>query len=99
MGKAHAVRHDRRRMKALPQRSFADDRALLLDVFTEVMTRTEGPEVLELHERAVELARAARRGDPDAADDLAHLVRSLDLDRAELLVRSLTRWFQLINLA
>jgi phosphoenolpyruvate carboxylase len=83
----------------MSERSFADDRALLLDVFTEVVTRAEGAGVLEVHERAGELARAARRDDPRAADALAELVASLDLEQAEVLVRSLTRWFQLINLA
>src|SRR4051794_25346890 len=80
-------------------RAFADDRALLLDVFTDVAERADAPEILELHERTVELARAARGGDEDAVRELSELVASLDLDVAEVLVRSLTRWFQLINLA
>jgi phosphoenolpyruvate carboxylase len=80
-------------------RSFADDRALLLDVFTDVAGRSDGPDILELHERTVELARAARAGDEAAVGRLSELVASLDLDVAEVLVRSLTRWFQLINLA
>jgi phosphoenolpyruvate carboxylase len=80
-------------------RTFTDDRSLLLDVFTDVVTRAEGPEVLELHERTVALARAARGGDGDAASALGDLVGGLDLETADRLVRSLTRWFQLINLA
>ena len=80
-------------------RSFADDRTLLLEVFTDVVTRAEGAGALELHERTVELARSARGGDESAVRTLADLVESLDLPRAEVLVRSLTRWFQLINLA
>jgi phosphoenolpyruvate carboxylase len=80
-------------------RTFLDDRSLLLGVFTDVVTRAEGPEVLELHERTVELARAARAGDDGAGARLAELVGGLDLRRADQLVRSLTRWFQLINLA
>ncbi len=80
-------------------RSFADDRALLLDVFADVVTRAEGPEALALHERTVGLARAARAGDAAAGRTLAGLVSALDLEEAEVLVRSLTRWFQLINLA
>jgi phosphoenolpyruvate carboxylase len=84
---------------AHPGRSFADDRTLLLDVFTQVVTTAEGEEVLALHERAVALARSARGGDAGADEQLAALVAGLDLDTAERLVRSLTRWFQLINLA
>ena len=52
-----------------------------------------------MHDRAVELATAARGGDDAASDDLAALVAGLDIRGAELLVRSLTRWFQLANLA
>ncbi len=80
-------------------RSFADDRALLLDAFREVVRRSEGEHVLEDHERAVELARRARAGDEGAAGELADLVAGLDVGPAELFVRTLTRWFQLINLA
>ncbi|MGZ4275670.1 MAG: phosphoenolpyruvate carboxylase [Solirubrobacteraceae bacterium] len=80
-------------------RSFADDRELLLDAFQEVVRRSEGESVLDAHERAVELARRARAGDERAAGELADLVAGLDDREAELFVRSLTRWFQLINLA
>lgn len=54
---------------------------------------------LELRARAVELAQRARSGDAAAGDALERLVAELDLDELELLTRSLTRWFQLINLA
>ena len=80
-------------------RSFAADRALLLDAFQEVVRRSESEGVLEAHERAVELARRARAGDDAAADELAALVAGLGPHDAELFVRTLTRWFQLVNLA
>ncbi len=60
---------------------------------------SEGPAVLEMHERAVGLARRARTGEETAADELAALVAGMDLHAVQVLVRSLTRWFQLINLA
>ena len=47
-------------------RSFADDRALLLEVFTDVVRRAEGDGGLELFDRTVELARDARGGDEAA---------------------------------
>jgi len=47
----------------------------------------------------VALGRAVRDGDDDAADRLAELVAGLDLAQVEVLVRALTRWFQLVNLA
>src|SRR3954454_24095327 len=80
-------------------RTFTDDRTLLLDVFREVVVRAYGEEAFALFERTVELARAARGGDEGAVGRLAGLVGDLDVDDAEVLVRTLTRWFQLINLA
>jgi phosphoenolpyruvate carboxylase len=80
-------------------RSFEDDQALLADVLSEVIRSSGDGQVLELHDRAVELATRARRGDDRAADELAELVAGLEAAEAELLVRSLTRWFQLVNLA
>ncbi|MDP9347070.1 MAG: phosphoenolpyruvate carboxylase [Actinomycetota bacterium] len=84
---------------ALAARSFATDRALLLDAFQEVVRRSEGEGVLDVPERAVGLARRARAGDEAAADDLETLVAGLGPHDAELFVRTLTRWFQLVNLA
>ncbi len=43
-------------------RSFAEDRQLLLEVFGEAVGAAGGEEVLSLHERTVELARASRAG-------------------------------------
>jgi len=80
-------------------RSFAADQALLAGVLADVVGRAEGPRALELHEEAVTLARAAREGDESAAERLAALVARLGAGEAEILVRSLTRWFQLMNLA
>ncbi|HEX8104008.1 MAG TPA: phosphoenolpyruvate carboxylase [Solirubrobacteraceae bacterium] len=85
--------------RAPAPRSFDEDRALLLETFTDVVRMTDGVDVLELHERIVGLARRARDGDEDATAALTDLVARLELDEAELLVRTLTRWFQLINLA
>jgi phosphoenolpyruvate carboxylase len=80
-------------------RTFADDRSLLLDVFRDVVVRAYGEDAFALHERTVELARAARGGDDGAVRRLAEIVHDLGIADAEVLVRTLTRWFQLINLA
>ncbi len=64
-----------------------------------MITRSEGPAALELLDSTVALGRRARLGEADAADELATLVGGLDLARTEVLVRALTRWFQLVNLA
>ena len=80
-------------------RTFADDEALLVGVLNEVIEAVEGPQALELHRRAVELGTRSRSGDAQAAEALAALVAGLDLHDLVLLIRMLTRWFQLINLA
>ena len=61
--------------------------------------RRRGPEALELHRRAIDLGERSRSGDADAADQLAQLVAGLELTQIVLLIRMLTRWFQLMNLA
>ncbi|MGI8904234.1 MAG: phosphoenolpyruvate carboxylase [Solirubrobacteraceae bacterium] len=81
------------------QRDFARDETLLTEVLHDVVRASDGREAVELLDRAVALGRAARDGDEAAADRLAALVASLDLGQTEVLVRSLTRWFQLVNLA
>ncbi|HEY5189118.1 MAG TPA: phosphoenolpyruvate carboxylase [Solirubrobacteraceae bacterium] len=81
------------------ERDFAADESLLAEVLREVIGLAEGPAAVALLDRAVSLGREARLGDAAAADQLATLAAELDLDRAEVLVRSLTRWFQLVNLA
>ncbi len=80
-------------------RTFADDEALLGGVLDEVIRAVEGPRALELHRHAVELGRRSRGGDPTAADELAQLVATLELDDIVLLIRMLTGWFALMNLA
>ncbi|MGI8428925.1 MAG: phosphoenolpyruvate carboxylase [Solirubrobacteraceae bacterium] len=82
-----------------PLRDFAADEALLTEVLHEVIHRSEDDWALELLDDAVALGRGAREGDAGAADRLAALVGGLDLHEVEVLVRSLTRWFQLVNLA
>ncbi|HEY3726824.1 MAG TPA: phosphoenolpyruvate carboxylase [Solirubrobacteraceae bacterium] len=80
-------------------RDFAADEALLTDVLREVISESEGAAALQLLDEAVALGQRARLGDEEAADELAVLVGGLDRHRTEVLVRSLTRWFQLVNLA
>ncbi len=78
---------------------FAAEEALLTEVLHEVIALSDGPDAVELLDDAIELGRAARAGDQAAADALSSLIAGLDPARTELLVRALTRWFQLINLA
>jgi phosphoenolpyruvate carboxylase len=81
------------------RRDFAADDALLTDVLREVIVMGGGTDALRLLDDAVVLGQEARLGDEQAADRLAELVAGLTLDETEVLVRSLTRWFQLVNLA
>src|SRR5215470_2572230 len=80
-------------------RTFSDDEALLHSAFAAVVEAGEGTAALDLHERAVALGQRSRGGDEAAADRLASLVAELDLSETEMLIRLLTRWFQLLNLA
>jgi phosphoenolpyruvate carboxylase len=80
-------------------RSFEADEALLLSVLEDVIREAEGDDALALHRRAVALGEQHRAGGNGAADELAALVRDLPVDELQVLIRSLTRWFQLVNLA
>jgi phosphoenolpyruvate carboxylase len=64
-----------------------------------VIALSDGAPAVALLDEAIDLGRRARDGEAGAADRLAALVAGLDLERTEVLVRALTRWFQLINLA
>jgi phosphoenolpyruvate carboxylase len=81
------------------KRAYADDEALLGGILDDVLCAVEGPRALELHERAVDLGQRSRGGDAAAADELARLVAELELGDLVLLVRMLTAWFALMNLA
>src|ERR1700691_3802010 len=75
------------------------DLELLGETLDEVGHASGAAEILSLRTRAVELARGARGGDATAGDELERLIAELDIEGIELLIRSLTRLFQLINLA
>ncbi len=81
------------------RRDFAADEALLTGVLREVIELGEGADAVALLDDAVALGRQARLGDAAAADRLATLIAGLELTETEVLVRALTRWFQLLNLA
>jgi len=80
-------------------RDFGADEDLLEGILADVIRAGGAERTLALRQRAVELAHRARRGDDAAGDELGELIAGLDLAEIELLVRSLTRWFQLVNLA
>ena len=80
-------------------RTFADDQALLGEVLGEVIREGHGERALELHGRAVALGARSHAGEGGAADELAQFVADLGFEDMQLLVRSLTAWFQLVNLA
>lgn len=82
-----------------PDRTFSDDEELIRSVLEDVIRDAEGEEALDLHRRAVALGERLRAGEEAAADELAGLVRELPADELQVLIRSLTRWFQLHNLA
>jgi len=80
-------------------RSFSDDEELIRTVLEDVIREAEGEDALALHRRAVTLGERLRGGEDGAADELASLVAGMPADELQVLIRSLTRWFQLHNLA
>jgi phosphoenolpyruvate carboxylase len=84
---------------AVATRDFVRDEALLTGVLHDVVRASYGEAAVALLDEAVTLGRGVRSGDEVAADKLAALVAELDMEQAEILVRALTRWFQLVNLA
>src|SRR3954452_10997627 len=96
---ASSVSSPGKAVSAASTRTFEQDQELLTDVLAEVVRNSEGDGAIELHEQAVLLAQQSRAGDAAAPDKLRDLISGLTLRETELLVRSLTRWFQLVNLA
>src|SRR3954452_15031844 len=86
-------------LSCLGGRTFVDDQALLRELFTAVLAASEGEAAVALHERAAALGKRGRAGDLAAARKLEELVSALSLEDAQVLMRSLSRWFQLMNLA
>jgi phosphoenolpyruvate carboxylase len=88
-----------RRGGSASARDFRSDEELLAEVLRDVVRLSHGESALELFDRAVRLSRAKRAGEDGADGELERLIAELDLDQIEVLVRALTRWFQLVNLA
>ncbi|MEH3053222.1 MAG: phosphoenolpyruvate carboxylase [Patulibacter minatonensis] len=86
-------------MSTDPLRAFADDRALLREVLDRVIRAGEGEELLRTHHLAIALGERLRGGDESAAGELAEVIAALSSADLGTLARSLTRWFQLLNLA
>jgi phosphoenolpyruvate carboxylase len=87
----------------LPQRMRRDVR-LLGDLLGEVLRESEGEDLLADVERLRHAVIEARREDPPpqadpVGDEIAALVASWPLDRAELVARAFTVYFHLVNLA
>ncbi len=80
-------------------RTFADDQELLAWALREVIRVAEGESALELHDRSVSLAGRVRGGEIGAAYELAAVVGEMSLSDLQVLIRSLTCWFGLVNLA
>ena len=72
---------------------------LLREVLENVVRAAGGERPLELEERARRLADAFRQGDSAAGDELAGLLEGLDAGELEVLIRMLTTYLKLVNLA
>src|SRR6266571_2403492 len=91
-----AAERDAARME-MPARMRRDVR-LLGDLLGETLSETEGQDALDDVEQLRRLAIAARAGAADD-DEIAALVASWPLQRAELVARAFTVYFHLVNLA
>ena len=80
-------------------RTISEDVYLLAGILGEVLGESAGERAFALTEKARTLAKSLRAGEADASLELARLVRDLDDNEAEALVRAFTNYFQLINLA
>ena len=81
----------------MPARMRRDVR-LLGDLLGEALSETDGQDLLDDVERLRRLAIAARVGSA-GDDEIAALVASWPLERAELVARAFTIYFHLVNLA
>jgi phosphoenolpyruvate carboxylase len=73
---------------------------LLGALLGQVITEQAGTELFELVERVRKRMIALRRADdPLEREQLADELASLDLDRAEAVIRAFSLYFQLVNLA
>jgi phosphoenolpyruvate carboxylase len=105
------VNRERDRDRAALPEPMRRDVRLLGDILGEVIRDSEGPELLADVERLRRAVIEARRGERDvyladgatsadpAGDEIAALVASWRLDRAEQVARAFTVYFHLVNLA
>ncbi|MCC6627983.1 MAG: phosphoenolpyruvate carboxylase, partial [Chloroflexi bacterium] len=82
------------------QERLSEDIHLLGDILGHVIRRQAGIEIFELEERIRALAKTRRiESDPAIDTRLAYVVGRLDPAEAELVARSFTTYFELVNLA
>ena len=95
------MNRDRERDRAALPEPMRQDVRLLGDILGEVIRDSAGPELLAEVEHLRHAVIEARRGarDASAGDDIAALVASWSLERAELVARAFTVYFHLANLA
>ena len=82
------------------QERLSEDIHLLGDILGHVIRRQAGIEIFELEERIRALAKTRRvEADPAVDRRLTTVVGQLDPAEAELVARSFTTYFELVNLA
>ena len=82
------------------QERLSDDIHLLGDILGHVIRRQAGIEIFELEERIRALSKTRRLEDDETIDTrLAYVVGRLEPEEAELVARSFTTYFELVNLA
>ncbi len=72
---------------------------LLGNLLGETIIEQEGRDLFDLVEEIRALAKAHRKGDPEAGERLIARVESLPLSQARVVVKAFSTYFQLVNLA
>ncbi|MGC4004641.1 MAG: phosphoenolpyruvate carboxylase [Pirellulales bacterium] len=75
------------------------DVRVLGEMLGDVITKSVGPEALELVETVRRLARRRRGGDPAAETELAEQIAKLSLTESRVVARAFSVYFDLANLA
>ncbi len=87
-------------MRPRPSDPLSNDIHLLGDTLGKVIVEQAGPATLDLEERIRGLAKQRRAtGDEALSVELARIADSLDVDRAHLILKCFTHYFELVNTA
>jgi phosphoenolpyruvate carboxylase len=77
----------------------SSDIRLLGNLLGNVIREQHGDAAFDLVEEVRAVAKARRSGDPQATDQLIHIISGLGLESKRVLIKAFSNYFQLINIA